>query len=258
MRPARMPPGCWPAAWACISAARRSSACRWASDPSPAASPEPAPARPAASSAVSCPPRRSSRCSARWSSASSPSRHAPATPPRPPRCPADRLCHRSRPPDAPEVRDADVGVPTASGRPRVSPTAGRGEAEVGVAVRAVRGATRVDVDDREHILTATRELVAQLLERNELEPQDVVSIVFTATRDLTAVAPALAARQLGLHDVALICAQAMWVGGSVERVGGLLAHIETARPREAAAKVSWRGPEVLGGDVPPIAPGETR
>jgi chorismate mutase len=127
-----------------------------------------------------------------------------------------------------------------------------------VAVRAVRGATRVDVDDREHILTATRELVAQLLENNELEPQDVVSVVFTATRDLTAVAPALAARQLGLHDVALICAQEMWVEGSMERVVRLLAHIETERPREAVANVYLRGTEVLRGDVPPIAPGENR
>src|SRR4051794_14236613 len=76
---------------------------------------------------------------------------------------------------------------------------------VGMGVRAVRGATRVDVDEREHILAATRELVAELLDRNELKPQDVVSVVFTATRDLTAVAPALAARQLGLHDAALIC-----------------------------------------------------
>jgi chorismate mutase len=127
-----------------------------------------------------------------------------------------------------------------------------------VAVRAVRGATRVDVDDREHILTATRELVAHLLESNELEPQDVVSVVFTATRDLTAVAPALAARQLGLHDVALICAQEMWVEGSMERVVRLLAHIETDRPRQAVANVYLRGTEVLRGDVPPIAPGETR
>jgi chorismate mutase len=127
-----------------------------------------------------------------------------------------------------------------------------------VAVRAVRGATRVDVDDREHILTATRELVALLLESNELEPQDVVSVVFTATRDLTAVAPALAARQLGLHDVALICAQEMWVEGSMERVVRLLAHIETDRPRQAVANVYLRGTEVLRGDVPPIAPGETR
>jgi len=123
-----------------------------------------------------------------------------------------------------------------------------------VAVRAVRGATQVDVDDRETILAATRELVGQVLDRNELKPGDVVSVVFTATRDLTAVAPALAARQLGLHDAALICAQEMWVEGSMPRVVRLLAHVETERPREAVANVYLNGTEVLRGDVPPVPP----
>ena len=123
-----------------------------------------------------------------------------------------------------------------------------------MAVRAVRGATRVHVDEREPILAATRELVTALLERNQLKPDDVVSVVFTATRDLTAVAPALAARQLGLHEVALICAQEMWVAGSMERVVRLLAHIETERPREGVVNVYLRGTEVLRADVPPIPP----
>jgi chorismate mutase len=123
-------------------------------------------------------------------------------------------------------------------------------------VRAVRGATRVDVDDREALLAATRELVSEVMDRNELKPQDVVSVVFTATRDLTAVAPALAARQLGLHDAALICAQEMWVGGSMPRVVRLMAHIETERPREAVVNVYLRGTEVLRADVPPIPPSD--
>ena len=125
-----------------------------------------------------------------------------------------------------------------------------------MAVRAVRGATRVDVDDRVAILAATRELVTKVLVTNDLKPVDVVSVVFTATRDLTAVAPALAARQLGLHDVALICAQEMWVEGSMPRVVRLLAHVETERPREAVVNVYLRGTEVLRGDVPPVPAGE--
>ena len=120
------------------------------------------------------------------------------------------------------------------------------------AVRAVRGATRVERDDRETVLAATRELVGEVLDRNDLTPQDVVSIVFTATRDLTAVAPALAARQLGLHDVALICAQEMWVEGSMPRVVRLLAHVETARPRDQVANVYLNGTEVLRADVPAV------
>ena len=119
-------------------------------------------------------------------------------------------------------------------------------------VRALRGATQVDADDREILLAATRELVGEILARNDLAPQDVVSIVFTATRDLTAVAPALAARQLGLHDVALICAQEMWVEGSMPRVVRLLAHVETARRRDEVVNVYLRGTEVLRADVPAV------
>jgi len=119
-------------------------------------------------------------------------------------------------------------------------------------VRALRGATQVDADERETVLTATRELVGEVLARNELEPQDVVSIVFTATRDLTAVAPALAARQLGLHDAALICAQEMWVEGSMPRVVRLLAHVETNRRRDEVVNVYLHGTEVLRADVPAV------
>jgi chorismate mutase len=68
-----------------------------------------------------------------------------------------------------------------------------------VSVQAVRGATRVAVDDKELVLAATRELVSGVLEANELTNADVLSVIFTATRDITSVAPALAARQLGLH-----------------------------------------------------------
>src|SRR5690349_19581080 len=119
-------------------------------------------------------------------------------------------------------------------------------------VRALRGATQVDADERETVLAATRELVGEVLTRNELGPQDVVSIVFTATRDLTAVAPAMAARQLGLHDAALICAQEMWVEGSMPRVVRLLAHVETNRRRDEVVNVYLRGTEVLRADVPAV------
>ena len=119
-------------------------------------------------------------------------------------------------------------------------------------VRAVRGATRVAADDRELVLAATRELVGEVLARNGLGPDDVVSVVFTATRDIVSVAPALAARQLGLHDAALICAQEMWVEGSMPHVVRLLAHVETERSRAQVANVYLRGTEVLRADVPDV------
>ena len=121
-----------------------------------------------------------------------------------------------------------------------------------MAVRAVRGATRVEVDEREHVLGATRELVASVLSSNGLAADDVLSIVFTATRDIRSVAPAMAARQLGLHDAALICAQEMEVEGSMPRVVRLLAHVETDLPRNRVANVYLHGTEVLRSGVPPV------
>lgn len=122
-----------------------------------------------------------------------------------------------------------------------------------MAVRAVRGATRVERDDREVVLAATRELVSRVLADNGLTSDDVVSVVFTATRDISSVAPALAARQLGLHDVALICAQEMWVEGSMPLVVRLLAHVEKDRSA-ALSNVYLNGTETLRADVPPVPP----
>ncbi len=121
-----------------------------------------------------------------------------------------------------------------------------------MAVRALRGATRVDADERDLVLAATRELVNALLSRNGLSGEQVLSILFTATRDICSVAPALAARQLGLHDVALICCQEMWVEGSMSRVVRLLAHVETDDPRESLHNVYLNGTETLRADVPPV------
>jgi chorismate mutase len=139
---------------------------------------------------------------------------------------------------------------TVVGGPRsvAGPTRRRAE----VPLRAVRGATQVTSDDRDVVLAATRELVGRVLADNDLAADDVVSVVFTATRDVASVAPALAARQLGLHDVALICAQEMWVEGSLPRVVRLLAHVETDLPRAKVRNVYLNGTEVLRADVPAI------
>ena len=124
-----------------------------------------------------------------------------------------------------------------------------------MAVRAVRGATQVDKDDRELILEATRELVSRVVEANALVDEDVISILFTATADLRSVAPALAARQLGLHEPALICTQEMDVEGGMERVIRLLAHVESDRARSEIVNVYLNGTDALRRDVPPIPQG---
>jgi chorismate mutase len=83
--------------------------------------------------------------------------------------------------------------------------------------RGVRGATTVDVNSREEILTATRQLLALMIRRNEIAGEDVGSAIFTVTRDLNAEFPALAARQLGWLDVPLLCSYEIDVPGSLPR-----------------------------------------
>ena len=116
-------------------------------------------------------------------------------------------------------------------------------------VRAVRGAVQVDSGDRDAILEATAELVTEVMARNDLTTDDVISVLFTATPDLTAEFPALAARKIGFHDVPLICASEIAVPGAMPRVVRLMAHVETDRPRSAIQHVYLRGAAALRLDI---------
>ena len=118
-----------------------------------------------------------------------------------------------------------------------------------MAVRAIRGAIQVDADEREAILEATAELVAEVMSRNELTADDVISVLFTATPDLTAEFPALAARKTGFPAVPLMCAAEIAVPGAMPRVVRLMAHVETSRPRSAIAHVYLRGAVALRLDI---------
>ena len=119
-----------------------------------------------------------------------------------------------------------------------------------MAVRAVRGATQVDSDDRALVLDAASELVTAVLERNAIDPADLISVVFTATPDLRSEFPAYAARQLGITDVPLLCATEIDVPGAMPRVLRLLAHFETELPRHAIRHVYLRGAAGLRTDLP--------
>lgn len=118
-----------------------------------------------------------------------------------------------------------------------------------MAVRAIRGATQVGADDRDEILEATSELVTEVMARNGLTTDDVISVVFTATPDLTAEFPALAARKLGFDAVPLLCASEIDVPHALPRVIRLMAHIETDRPRSEMQHVYLRGAVALRLDI---------
>ena len=93
-----------------------------------------------------------------------------------------------------------------------------------MSVYALRGATTVEENDREAILEATAEMMAELLERNSLGPDDLVSAIFTVTDDLDAEFPAVAAREMGLSGVPLLCAREIPVPGSMPGVIRVLVH----------------------------------
>ena len=116
-------------------------------------------------------------------------------------------------------------------------------------VRAIRGAIQVDADDRDAILEGTTELVTAVLTRNDLTPDDVISVLFTVTRDLTAEFPALAARKLGFHAVPLMCALEIPVAHALPRVVRLMAHVETDRARDQIEHVYLRGAVTLRQDI---------
>ncbi|MFL1382389.1 MULTISPECIES: chorismate mutase [unclassified Nocardiopsis] len=118
-----------------------------------------------------------------------------------------------------------------------------------MAVRAIRGAVQVDADEREQVLEATAELVSEVMRRNGLGTEDVISVLFTATPDLTSEFPALAARKLGFVDVPLMCAAEIGVPHALPRVVRLMAHVETDRPRSELHHVYLRGAQALRLDI---------
>lgn len=114
---------------------------------------------------------------------------------------------------------------------------------------ALRGATSVGHDDAEAIAEATAELLSELLARNDIAASDVVSIVFTATPDLTAAFPAAAARRIGISDVPLLGAVEMEVPGALPRCVRVLMHLYSDRPRTELRHVYLRAATRLRNDL---------
>jgi len=114
--------------------------------------------------------------------------------------------------------------------------------------RGIRGATTVTANSRDAILEATVELLTAMLEANGLKVQSVASAFFTATPDLNAEFPALAARQMGWSDVALLCGHEMNVPGSLPQCLRILLHVNTDKAPSDIHHVYLRGARVLRPD----------
>ena len=107
--------------------------------------------------------------------------------------------------------------------------------------RGIRGATTAAGNTREAILEATRELLTMLIEANDLDSADIGSVIFSTTPDLNAEFPAIAARQLGWHDVALMCGHEMAVPGSLQSCVRVLIHWNTTRAQSEIKHIYIRG-----------------
>jgi monofunctional chorismate mutase len=116
-------------------------------------------------------------------------------------------------------------------------------------VRASRGAIVVSDDDAASLLDATTRLLSEMLRRNDISTDDLVSILFTATEDLRSAFPAEAARRMGLGLVPLMCAREIGVDGSMRGVVRILLHFHSEAGLADVAHVYLDGAESLRDDL---------
>ncbi len=117
-------------------------------------------------------------------------------------------------------------------------------------VRALRGATTLDRDERGHLIERTQELIHAMLERNQLGENDLISIVFTATDDISSAYPAEAAREAGITHVPLLCARELDIDGGIERCIRLLVHAYTTIGSRELRHPYLHGARQLRTDLP--------
>jgi chorismate mutase len=127
---------------------------------------------------------------------------------------------------------------------------GRWEEPVMERLVALRGATTVDEDTSDAVMSRTSELLSTLLERNGVGHDQLVSIIFTSTKDLRSAFPALAARELGLGDVPLLCAGELDVIGGNPNTIRVLVHCYSTVPRASLRHVYLHAAKNLRDDLP--------
>jgi chorismate mutase len=121
--------------------------------------------------------------------------------------------------------------------------------EVKSMVRAVRGATTVENNDAVEMLRETEKLLVEIIEKNRLKEEDIISIIFTVTNDLNATFPAIAARNLGWTSIALMCTSEIPVPGSLEKCIRVLLHFNTNKRNDEIRYIYLNGAKVLRPDI---------
>ena len=118
-----------------------------------------------------------------------------------------------------------------------------------MSVRAIRGATQVEVNTAEAITAATQELILEILATNSLTPDDVISVLFTSSPDLDSAFPAAAARSVGFENTPLICSVEIDVPGALPRTIRVMAHVETDLSKNEVAHIYLHGAKALRRDI---------
>ena len=117
-------------------------------------------------------------------------------------------------------------------------------------IRALRGATTLDADTKDQVIERTAALLETMLERNEATKSDLVSILFTATKDIHAEFPAAAARSIGMGDIPLLCARELDVTGAVGLCVRVMMHLYTEKEPADLRHVYLEGAVGLRDDLP--------
>jgi chorismate mutase len=118
-----------------------------------------------------------------------------------------------------------------------------------MSTRAIRGATCLTADDSALMTDAVVELLTEIMSRNSITKDDIISVLFTATPDLKCTFPASAARKLDFGDVPLICAQELDIDGALSHVVRVMVHVDTELSKSEIKHIYLRGAEVLRQDI---------
>ena len=117
-------------------------------------------------------------------------------------------------------------------------------------VRGLRGATTVDADTMAQVTERSQELMLEIMARNGLVEDDIVSVLFTSTADVTGTFPATAIHEIGFGAVPLLCAAEIAVPGSMPLCIRVLLHVQTTRSRDEIHHVYLHGAQGLRDDLP--------
>jgi len=121
-------------------------------------------------------------------------------------------------------------------------------------LRAIRGAITIERDEPELVYAATRELLSEIVARNGVDLEHIISVIFTVTPDVRSAFPAMAARSMGWLDIPLLCTQEIPVPGAMARCIRVLLHIESDRKRSAIQHVYLGEAQSLRPDISEVRP----